>query len=92
MNPEFKNENALLYAGQNVKIGILNPQFNIVQEDEQVSLEEQKFLLKQDMIIVKMLDINKLNKPELMELIKLPKKLEKLMVKQLISLQQIQNK
>ena len=43
MNPEFKNENALLYAGQNVKIGILNPQFNIVQEDEQVSLEEQKY-------------------------------------------------
>lgn len=43
MNTEFKNENALLYTGQVVNIGILNPQFNIVQEDEQVSLEEQKY-------------------------------------------------
>lgn len=43
MNTDFKNENALLYEGQTVNIGILNPQFNIVQEDEQVSLEEQKY-------------------------------------------------
>ena len=43
MNSEFKNENSLLYTGQVVNIGILNPQFNVVQEDEQVSLEEQKY-------------------------------------------------
>lgn len=43
MNPTFKNENALLYEGEVVKTGILNPQFKIAQVDEQVSLEEKKY-------------------------------------------------
>ncbi|MCI8548087.1 MAG: peptidoglycan DD-metalloendopeptidase family protein [Bacilli bacterium] len=43
MNPEFTSENALLYAGQNVNIGILNPQINIVEEDEVVAYEEKKY-------------------------------------------------
>lgn len=43
INPTFKNANSLLYEGENVKIGILNPQFNIVQENEEVSLEEKKY-------------------------------------------------
>ena len=43
INPTFKNASALLYEGENVKIGILNPQFNIVQENEEVSLEEKKY-------------------------------------------------
>ena len=43
MNPSFKNENALLYEGEEVKTGILNPQINVAQVDEQVSLEEKKY-------------------------------------------------
>ena len=43
MNPSFKNENALLYEGEEVKIGILNPQIKVAQVDEQVSLEEKKY-------------------------------------------------
>lgn len=43
INPNFKNENALLYPGQVVNIGILNPQINIVEEDEVVALEEKKY-------------------------------------------------
>ncbi len=43
INPQFKNEKALLYEGEEVNIGILNPQFNIVQENEEVSLEEKKY-------------------------------------------------
>lgn len=43
INPEFKNENALLYSGQVVNIGILNPQVNIVEEDEVVAIEEKKY-------------------------------------------------
>ena len=43
INSEFKNEKSLLYEGEEVNIGILNPQFNIVQENEEVSLEEKKY-------------------------------------------------
>lgn len=43
MNPSFKNENALLYEGEEVKTGILNPQIKVAQVDEQVSLEEKKY-------------------------------------------------
>ena len=43
MNPTFKNENSLLYEGEVVKTGILNPQFKIAQVDEQVSIEEKKY-------------------------------------------------
>lgn len=43
MNPKIKNEKALLYEGEVVKTGILNPQFKIAQVDEQVSLEEKKY-------------------------------------------------
>ena len=43
INPEFTSENALLYNGQVVNIGILNPQVNIVEEDEVVSYEEKKY-------------------------------------------------
>lgn len=43
INPTFKNVNSLLYAGETVNIGILHPQFNIVQENEEVSLEEKKY-------------------------------------------------
>ena len=43
MNPTFKNENSLLYEGETVKTGILNPQIKIAQVDEQVSLEEKKY-------------------------------------------------
>lgn len=43
MNPTFKNENALLYEGEIVQTGILNPQFKIAQIDEQVYLEEKKY-------------------------------------------------
>lgn len=43
MNPTFKNENALLYEGEVVKTGILNPQLKVAQVDEQVSLEEKKY-------------------------------------------------
>ncbi len=43
INPQFNTENALLYAGQVVNIGILNPQVNIVEEDEVVAYEDKKY-------------------------------------------------
>ena len=43
INPEFNSENALLYQGQTVKIGILNPQVNIVEEDEVVAYEAKNY-------------------------------------------------
>ena len=39
-NPEFQNENSLLYPGQEVILGILNPQVSIVQENHVVELQE----------------------------------------------------
>ncbi len=42
-NPEFKDENSLLFPGQEVTLGILKPQFNLVEEDHVVSLQEKKY-------------------------------------------------
>jgi murein DD-endopeptidase MepM/ murein hydrolase activator NlpD len=42
-NPTFKDENSLLYPGQQVTIGVLKPQFNIVEEDHVVSKEEKNY-------------------------------------------------
>ncbi len=39
-NPDFQNENSLLYPGQEVTLGILNPQVSIVQENHVVELQE----------------------------------------------------
>ncbi len=36
-NTSFKDKNSLLYAGQEVTIGILHPQFDLVEEDHTVS-------------------------------------------------------
>lgn len=36
-NTKFKDKNSLLYAGQEVTIGILQPQFDLVEEDHTVS-------------------------------------------------------
>ena len=43
INTQFQDENSLLYPGQEVNIGILNPQFNIVEEEEVVELQEKKY-------------------------------------------------
>lgn len=42
-NPSFSDTNSLLYAGQEVTIGILKPQFNIVEEDHVVVREEKNY-------------------------------------------------
>ncbi len=36
-NTSFKDKNSLLYAGQEVTIGILQPQFDLVEEDHSIS-------------------------------------------------------
>ena len=43
INPKFKDENALLFAGQVVNIGILSPQLNVIEEDEEVKYEEKNY-------------------------------------------------
>lgn len=42
-NPTFTNENALLYDGQEVTLGILKPQFSVVEEDHVVFREEKNY-------------------------------------------------
>ena len=42
-NPTFTSENSLLYPGQTVTLGILKPQFNIVEEDHTVFMEEKNY-------------------------------------------------
>ena len=42
-NPDFTSENNLLYAGQKVNVGLINPQFKLVEEDHVVSIETIKF-------------------------------------------------
>ncbi len=42
-NPNLPNENSLLYAGQEVTLGILKPQFNVVEQDHVVFTEEKNY-------------------------------------------------
>ncbi len=42
-NDSFQDENALLYSGEEVTIGVLKPQFNLVEEDHVVVKEEKNF-------------------------------------------------
>ena len=42
-NPNFKDANALLYSGQVVTLGIIKPQFSVVEEDHVVVREEKKY-------------------------------------------------
>lgn len=43
-NPDLHDENSLLAAGQEVTLGILNPQFSVVEEDYIVKDEESNYL------------------------------------------------
>ena len=42
-NPSFNDTNSLLYPGQEVTLGIIKPQFNIVEEDHTVLKEEKNY-------------------------------------------------
>lgn len=42
-NPSIPNADSLLYTGQEVTLGVLKPQFNVVEWDYVVTLEENKF-------------------------------------------------
>ena len=42
-NPSYSDENSLLAPGQEVTIGILNPQFNVIEEDYVVKREKKKY-------------------------------------------------
>ena len=45
-NPEFTSENNLLYEGQEVNLGLINPPFNLVEEDHVVTIETQTYETK----------------------------------------------
>lgn len=45
-NPEFTSENNLLYEGQVVNLGLINPIFKLVEEDHIVELQTQKYETK----------------------------------------------
>ncbi len=45
-NPDFTSENNLLYEGQEVNLGLINPVFSLVEEDHVVTLETQKYETK----------------------------------------------
>lgn len=42
-NPQFKDENSLLFPGQEVTLGILQPQLDLVEVDHIVELQEVKY-------------------------------------------------
>lgn len=42
-NPTFKDANSLLFPGQIVTLGVLKPQFNLVEEDHVVLKEEKNY-------------------------------------------------
>lgn len=54
-NPEFTSANNLLYEGQKVNLGLINPQFILVEEDHTVELQDDPYETKieyDDSIIV----------------------------------------
>lgn len=42
-NPDFTSENNLLYEGQVVNLGLIDPLFNLVEEDHMVELQTQNY-------------------------------------------------
>lgn len=42
-NPEFTSENNLLYEGQVVNLGLINPQFSLIEEDHSVELQTDDY-------------------------------------------------
>ena len=42
-NPEFTSENNLLYEGQIVNLGLIDPMFNLIEEDHVVEIQTQKY-------------------------------------------------
>lgn len=45
-NPEFTSEKNLLYEGQEVNLGLINPLFRLVEEEHVVELQTQKYETK----------------------------------------------
>ena len=45
-NPDFTSENNLLYEGQLVNLGLINPLFKLVEEDHVVEIQNQKYETK----------------------------------------------
>ena len=45
-NPDFTSENNLLYEGQKVNLGLINPRFILVEEDHTVELQDDAFETK----------------------------------------------
>ena len=45
-NPDFTSANNLLYKGQQVNVGLIDPLFRLVEVDHEVSLETQKYEIK----------------------------------------------
>lgn len=45
-NPDFTSENNLLYEGQLVNLGLINPIFKLVEEDHVVEIQNQKYETK----------------------------------------------
>lgn len=45
-NPELTSENNLLYEGQKVNLGLINPQFSLIEEDHIVEMQEDAFETK----------------------------------------------
>lgn len=45
-NPELTSENNLLYEGQKVNLGLINPQFVLVEEDHTVELQDDPYETK----------------------------------------------
>lgn len=42
-NPEFTSANNLLYEGQIVNLGLIDPMFNLIEEDHVVEIQTQKY-------------------------------------------------
>ena len=46
VNPEFTGANNLLYEGEKVNVGAINPQFVLIEEDHTVEYQEEKYETK----------------------------------------------
>lgn len=76
-NPEFTSEKNLLYEGQTVNLGLIDPLFKLIEEDHVVELQEEKYETKIEYDETMMVGYDKVKQEGENGTIKVTKKVQK---------------
>ena len=76
-NPEFTSENNLLYEGQVVNLGLIDPKFSLIEEEHVVELQTQKYDTKIEYDSTKLAGYEEVKQEGVDGLVKVTKKVQK---------------